>query len=405
MKIALMSLGTRGDVQPFCVLGKALQQRGHSVTLSSAKNFEQLAASYGLDFVPVEADFQALIDSEAGKQMMKNPFRSGKFLKTLVHPMVYNSLNTFYDVSKQHDKVLFHVKTLADYFADQFPEKLIKCNVVPAIEPTSAFPNPVFSMLPEISSLNKFSYHLVNLGLKMMMKPIRAFRQNNQLPEKHRVMTLPSIYGISNYFLEKPSDYPKNSYYSGFWLDKTDHLDSDIMNFLNEGPPPLLVTFGSMPFETKMNFMASINRMSKEFNVRVIVVKGWGTYDTEAWKQNPMIKLIPSASYYALMPHIKAAIHHGGIGTISYCLQAGKPFLTCPVIYPYGDQHFWGSIAWKKGVGLKPIPLKNLTEEKLIAQVEKLLNNDSLYSNSRKISERLQSENGVLNAVELIEKM
>ena len=48
MKIALLTLGTRGDVQPFAVLGKALQQRGHKVTLSSAKNFASLADSYGL---------------------------------------------------------------------------------------------------------------------------------------------------------------------------------------------------------------------------------------------------------------------------------------------------------------------------------------------------------------------
>jgi sterol 3beta-glucosyltransferase len=43
MKIALMTLGTRGDVQPYAVLGKALKERGHEVVLSSAKNFESLA--------------------------------------------------------------------------------------------------------------------------------------------------------------------------------------------------------------------------------------------------------------------------------------------------------------------------------------------------------------------------
>ncbi len=31
MKIALLTLGTRGDVQPYAVLGKALKDRGHEV--------------------------------------------------------------------------------------------------------------------------------------------------------------------------------------------------------------------------------------------------------------------------------------------------------------------------------------------------------------------------------------
>jgi sterol 3beta-glucosyltransferase len=35
MKIALLTLGTRGDVQPYAVLGQALKERGHDVTLST----------------------------------------------------------------------------------------------------------------------------------------------------------------------------------------------------------------------------------------------------------------------------------------------------------------------------------------------------------------------------------
>lgn len=75
MKIAILTLGTRGDVQPYAVLGQALKQRGHKVILSTAKNFEQLVKSYGVDFLPVEADFQAVLDSKEGQKMMKgNPF-------------------------------------------------------------------------------------------------------------------------------------------------------------------------------------------------------------------------------------------------------------------------------------------------------------------------------------------
>lgn len=75
MKIAILTLGTRGDVQPYAVLGQALKNRGHKVTLSTVKNFEQLVKSYGIDFAPVDADFQEVLDSDEGKKMMKgNPF-------------------------------------------------------------------------------------------------------------------------------------------------------------------------------------------------------------------------------------------------------------------------------------------------------------------------------------------
>lgn len=68
MKIAILTLGTRGDVQPYAVLGKALMQRGHDVTFSTAKNFERFILSYGIPFVPVDADFQQLLISNEGKK-------------------------------------------------------------------------------------------------------------------------------------------------------------------------------------------------------------------------------------------------------------------------------------------------------------------------------------------------
>src|SRR5688500_5521736 len=99
MKIALLTLGTRGDVQPYAVLGGALQRRGHQVVLSTARNFESLARSYGIEFAPVDADFQALIESEEGKKMMKNPILAQRNFSRWVHPMIQSALDTFYKVS------------------------------------------------------------------------------------------------------------------------------------------------------------------------------------------------------------------------------------------------------------------------------------------------------------------
>jgi sterol 3beta-glucosyltransferase len=102
----------------------------------------------------------------------------------------------------------------------------------------------------------------------------------------------------------------------------------------------------------------AIKRLSKELKVRIIVVKGWGFNETQKLENNPAIKVITSAPYDKLFPHVKAVIHHGGIGTISACIIAAKLFFACPVLYPLGDQHFWSTIGYKKGIALKPIALK-----------------------------------------------
>jgi sterol 3beta-glucosyltransferase len=100
---------------------------------------------------------------------------------------------------------------------------------------------------------------------------------------------------------------------------------------------------------------------------------------------------------------VKAVVHHGGIGTIAACLKAGKPFLTCPVLYPLGDQVFWGKIAVDKGVGLKPLPLKKMTAASFISNIKILLNDESLYTQAKQLSHQLNNEDGVAKAIELIE--
>ncbi len=406
MKIAILTMGTQGDIQPYAILGQALKNRGHQVTLSTAKNFEKLVKSYDINFIPVDADFEEFINSAEGKKMMKNPFRAKKNLSIWVYPMIYNSMNVFYNLSKDSDCIIYHIKTMGDYFADQFPDKMIKANVIPAIQATKEFINPIFSALLLPSIFNRLSYKLSDLGISMMMKPVNEFRRDAGLSVKFTKPELSSIYGISEYFLKKPNDYPANSHFTGFWTNPSNkELDSDIKDFINKGEPPLVITFGSMTFETKMDLPNAIHRLSEELNIRVIVVKGWGFNDTQRLKLNPAVKVIDSAPYDKLFPYVKAVIHHGGIGTISACLIAGKPFFTCPVLYPMGDQHFWATIAYKKGIALKPIALKKMTENMLIIKAKELVSTEKLYSNSVKFSEIIKAENGVENAIELIEKV
>ncbi len=404
MKIAIFTLGTRGDVQPYAVLGRALKLCGHEVVLSTAKNFESLVKSYGLEFVPVDADFQALLDSEEGKKIRKNPFLAKKQLNKFVYPMMADAFATFYALTKTSDRVLFHVKTMADNFADQFPDKMIEANVIPAIQPTKAFANPVFSFLSLPTFMNKFTYKITEWGLKMWTKPVNDFRSSVGLPLKFVKPVLPSIYGVSEFFLQKPADYPVNSFFTGFWSDESGaELTKGVIDFINQGEPPLLITFGSMPFDSTLDLKVLIKSVSEKCNTRIILIKGWGLTDVSDLENSPNIKTIDSAPYDKLIPLVKAVVHHGGIGTMAACLKAGKPFLTCPILYPLGDQVFWGKIAVEKGVGLKPLPLKKMTADSFISSIQILLSDNRLYEHAEQLSKHLIKEDGVAKAIKLIE--
>lgn len=405
MKICLLTLGTRGDVQPFAVLGKAFQERGHDVLLSTGKNFSPLAESYGLRFVPVEADFQALITSDAGRAMMKNPFLARKYFTSIVQPMMVDAMKAFYHLAKEADCVLFHVKALGDYFADQFPEKMVRTNVVPAFQITREFPNPVFSAMHLPQIFNRLTYKLTDLGLTMVKGAIRAFRASEGLePAPSKGVNLPSIYGVSESVLPKPKDYPADSFFTGFWHGQSSqHLDASLSDFLNNGRKSVLMTFGSMPFETTFNLTDSVIATSQELDINFVIVKGWGFNNTEAFQNIETVRVIDHAPYDKVLPHVHAAVHHGGIGTIAECLRAATPFLSCPVIYPMGDQYFWGAQANKIGCSPRPIPLKKLTHFSLRSSIVDLLSNENFATKLKAVSQQLQTENGVQNAVRIIE--
>ncbi|WP_336518526.1 glycosyltransferase [Pollutibacter soli] len=404
MKIALLTLGTRGDIQPFAILGKALKSRGHEVVIATAKNFSSLIESYNIDFVPVEADFQAILNSEEGKKMMSNPLSARKHLHRLIYPMMISALETFYSISRESDCVLFHVKAMAEYFMDNCNAKFIKTNVVPAIEPTSEFGNPVFSSWHLPRFLNRSSYKLTDLGLKMMNKPINEFRKKIGITTKFKKPPLPSIYGISPHFLTQPNDYPNSSYFSGFWFDEEEQEpDQKTLDFIHGGTVPLAFTLGSMPFETKINVYDALNSLSSKY--RLIIIKGWGLQKAESFNKNKNIHLVESAPYQKLFPLVKGVIHHGGIGTIAACLRAGTPFFTCPVLYPLGDQHFWGTIAYQKNLACKPVPAKKLTLTDLLSAADRLVNDSSLQAHAQLMQTKLNTENGVQNAIHIIEKL
>jgi len=342
-------------------------------------------------------------DEQMKKAVGKNPFTIRKNLNEKVYPIIESSLETFYQLSHWADVIVYHPKTMIDSFGFDIKEKLIKAYVIPAFTPTTAFANPLLEFLPFPKFLNKMTYRLVKAMMNTVKTPIKNFRQKNNLPSTPLFLETPIIYGISPSILNRPSDYPNHHYFTGFWLtqNKKEELPEEVTNFMTSEKEVLIITFGSMPYNSNVDINDVIKAIHKQFDIKILIVKAWGLKDFLI-EESKDVMAIDKAPFNLLFPLADYVIHHGGAGTTATALLAGIPQMICPVLHPFGDQFFWGKQIEKKGLGVQPIPLKKLTVNKLINSVSLLINGD-FKNNAKKISNQIKSENGLNTALKVIE--
>lgn len=213
------------------------------------------------------------------------------------------------------------------------------------------------------------------------------------------------IYGISEAFLNRPNDYPNDHYFTGFWFDTNrsfGNLSEAVSTFCESNKKTVVITFGSMPYQSKYNINEFVKAIRQMVDVRVLIVRGWGLKDT-AIQNSDDVMAVDKAPYGELFEKVDAIVHHGGAGTTALVLKSGKPQMICPVLHPVGDQYFWGKQTVEKEVGIEPIPLKQLKPEQLAKSVKVLVTKD-FNDNLAVIKNKIMYENALEKVNDIIEK-
>lgn len=89
-------------------------------------------------------------------------------------------------------------------------------------------------------------------------------------------------------------------------------------------------------------------------------------------------------------------VHHGGAGTTATGVALGRPTIIVPF---FGDQPFWGSLVAQNGAGPPPIPIRNLTADRLASAIHSCLKPDTAEK-AQKLGENIRAEDGARSAVD-----
>lgn len=415
MQILVIALGSRGDVQPYIALAKGLQQAGHTVRLLANENFKGLIVEHGLDFWPARGNPQEVAESKEMRELLEK----GNFIaitKLTAKAARKAALEWGEDGLAAAQGMDLIVAGMGGIFlgialAEKLKIAFLQAYLVP-FTPTKAFPSVLlpasFSKLG--GAFNHLSHHLTRqiiwqgfraadqaMRQEVLGLPTAGLGGPYQSPSLNHT---PILYGFSPSVIPKPVDWGENIHVTGYWfLDSAADWSppADLTTFLEAGSPPIYIGFGSMvsrkPEETATLVLQAVAKSGQ----RAILLSGWGGLSKTDLPDT--VFMVDSIPHSWLFRHVAAVVHHGGAGTTAAALRAGIPSTIIPF---FADQPFWGQRIAALGVGSAPIPRKQLTVDRLAQAIEQLLTDPSMRQQAAQLGNKIQAEDGIAAAVEVV---
>ncbi|WP_225895808.1 glycosyltransferase [Dendronalium phyllosphericum] len=413
LKITILTVGSVGDVQPYCALAIGLKRAGHEVTVATNENFESFVRQFDLEFAPIAGDTQKLFQSKAGIRVI-----GGEKVKLLSDELFLQQLQSAWIACTGSEVIIFNA--LADWgyhIAEKLGVPCFMASVLP-LTPTGTFgflkfarttKNPLHQVINYASYfIAEFLYwhryqKLLNCfrteTLKLPPLPYLGSRFRRKTPVN--VSRIPVLYGFSSHIIPRPRDWPAWVYVTGFWfIDRADDYEPpmELEDFLGKKVPPLCFGFGSMTMFNPEYLTYYIVEALKKARTGGIILSGWGNVGNIVnIKDSLRVFVIKDVPHDWLLPQVPAMVHHGGAGTTAAVLRAGIPSIVVPF---FADQPVWGQKLAQLGVSPQPIPYKKLTQETLAAAIEVVLGDEGMRSLAQELGEKIRSEDGVANAVE-----
>jgi sterol 3beta-glucosyltransferase len=409
MKALLLTVGSRGDVQPFVALAVRLRASGHEAVLAAPAVFSGLAGARDVPFVPLELDMGQVGEAVAGRHGLRHVLRFCRAMgqrAAAVLPALENAADGGADLVVHHP-----VLPLGQHVAELLAVPAVVGQAMPALVPTREFPSTVWPCrVPGM--LNRPSYRAAGrLAGAWCRKDVDRWRRD--------VLDLPSrrgrhdplvsddgapvtvLHAFSEHVIPRPADWPATAHVTGYWLLPAARDWSPprrLATFLEAGGPVVYVGFGSMPNLDAARLATAITTAAAEHDVRVVVA----SLDPALRRLLPSGRflVIRNAPHDWLFPQLDAIVHHGGAGTAAAALYAGIP----QVIWPFGiDQPFWARRMEHLGVAPQAQPVHELTGPALAAALDRALDDPGLARRSAALAALLRAEDGVGQAVSHLE--
>ncbi|KAI9843091.1 MAG: Sterol 3-beta-glucosyltransferase [Sclerophora amabilis] len=414
LRITCLTIGSRGDVQPYIALCKGLLAEGHKPRIATHAEFEPWVRKHGIEFAPVDGDPAELMRICVENGMFTYSFIREASLK--FRGWIDELLTSAWKACQDSDVLIESPSAMAGiHIAEALSIPYFRAFTMPWTR-TRAYPHAF--AVPDRKmggAYNYFSYIMFdNVFWKAIAGQVNRWRKKELgLPgtnlDKLQPNKVPFLYNFSPTVVVPPLDYSDWIRVTGYWfLDEASgwspptELTSFIQQARDDGKKVVYVGFGSIVVSDPAALTKTVIESVLKADVRCILSKGWSDRLGNNDASEPEIPLpkeilqIKSAPHDWLFRQIDAAAHHGGAGTTGASLRAGLPTIIKPF---FGDQFFFGSRVEDLGVG---VCIKKLNVSVFSRALWEATQSERMVVKAKVLGEEIRTENGVDNAIQAI---
>lgn len=418
MRIVVLTMGSRGDLQPFLALGSGLAARGHEVAVAGFAPFREDVERRGLAFRRLPGDADRVFADPAWARWRPSPWRPrahARMLRTVLRPLGETTAADYDAACEGADAALTMVSTTPaqQVIADR-GLRSVGLNYAP-LHRTGEWGH--LTLCPDLRAGRAINLLSHDVGDRLLAEPLRQplrprTRRGFGLPvnpygpaagDHASWPTFPVVHGFSEALVPRPADWPRHLHVTGSWMlpaEPDERLPAAVTAFLRSGPPPVYVGLGSLAAVTGAgDRVRLLVRTLRARGERVLVQPGPAGLD--GVEDDDGVLAVGATSHALLFPRVRAVVHHGGAGTTATGLAAGAPTLVVPFVF---DQHFWGRRVAAVGAGPPPLPAHRFTSARLHARLQALGRAD-VRAAARSVAERIRAEDGVARGAALVEHL
>jgi len=191
-----------------------------------------------------------------------------------------------------------------------------------------------------------------------------------------------------------PADSPYAAEQVGYLHPELgDPLPEKLEDFLESGPPPVYLGFGSMTDPNAARTTQVLLDTVSKLDCRAIVSQGWAGLGEGPLPEGVMT--VPSVCHGRLFPRCAAVVHHGGAGTTSTAARAGVPQVVVPHL---ADQFYWARRISLLGLG-PPGILRRRLDSACLAEALRFASEEVVVERARGMGESLRAQDPVARTV------